>query len=382
MSNDPRKGVPSASGMGRIAKYPGSFLLEKKFPNPTNEAAEKGTYLHKILEDLLNGKPYPADISTEDHEFCETALRIKNKLVEEFSTNHGGTAALYSTEERVYMDDFFVCVLSGQWDAVFKVGNKYLILDWKTGRVAPDPAEENMQLRALAVLLAEKLYAEGLPYEAIAVSIIQPWVTHSPDIVEYSLDDLTSSADQVLRIALGAINENSPLNPSESACKYCRAKSGCPALKKEVVAQQQDTPSIRDFWMTYTQEEKSNAYNLACLAESWAASIKTRCREDMIAGKEIPGLKLKQGAKKRSVTDAQKAYSLLAEQLHCVTGEDFSACCNVKISELEKYVHKVRVSQTPEGTKAPIVKDTKSWMEEILSSVLEVKENQPSVERA
>jgi len=48
--NDPRHGVPSASGMYRLANCPPSFEMERGRKGTSSDDAASGTRIHKALE--------------------------------------------------------------------------------------------------------------------------------------------------------------------------------------------------------------------------------------------------------------------------------------------------------------------------------------------
>ena len=51
----------SASRLDRIILCPGSYLLEQGLPNPTNEAAQRGTDIHAMAQALWDNKPFQCD---------------------------------------------------------------------------------------------------------------------------------------------------------------------------------------------------------------------------------------------------------------------------------------------------------------------------------
>ena len=64
------------------------------------------------------------------------------------------------------------------------------------------------------------------------------------------------------------------------------------------------------------------------------------------------------------VTDTQGAFGQL-NALIGLTGEEFAGCCTVKISALDKVVHKRLAEQAPEGAKQ-LVKKSAEWLRSAL----------------
>ena len=104
-----------------------------------------------------------------------------------------------------------------------------LVQDYKCGFSEPDPAEDNAQLRVLAVLIALNLPT----VKEVVVQIVSgPYgVTEA----RYGLAELSAAYGEIVE-TLKAINApDAPFSPSPEACHYCGAKLICQALKDTVV---------------------------------------------------------------------------------------------------------------------------------------------------
>ena len=55
----------SASKIERAYLCPASVSLEEQYPDSSNEAAERGTWIHKIAETILRNEPYPTTIPSK-----------------------------------------------------------------------------------------------------------------------------------------------------------------------------------------------------------------------------------------------------------------------------------------------------------------------------
>ena len=96
------------------------------------------------------------------------------------------------------------------------------------------------------------------------------------------------------------------LNPSEDACRFCKAKATCPALLANVQdAVGADFENLDDIT---TDEVKlsadamgENALSIAMaavgLVEDWCKAVRAKVESDLLAGKRVNGWKLVQGRK-------------------------------------------------------------------------------------
>lgn len=225
LSVDERNGLPSASGLERIALCPGSWRLESLCPRDEGgEDAASGTRIHAFL-------------AGEDIELSDDELNLAKKCVNQ--------AALLiqpdfekSVEQRLwYRNAEGERLFSGQSDVIARKDDVALVIDYKTGRGEVSASSENLQLRGLAVLVKH-----NCPWvQRVSVAIIQPLARKEPVVCEYGLEELEQAEKQILSILEDARKSDAPLVPSESACKYCRAKTICPALRKTIT-----TPQIED----------------------------------------------------------------------------------------------------------------------------------------
>lgn len=218
LSVDERNGLPSASGLERIALCPGSWRLESQCPRDEGgEDAASGTRIHAWLA----GEQ--VELSEDEASIAEKCREQASSLIAAGSTK--------SIEQRLwYADKSGSRLYSGQADIIARIGDSALIVDYKTGRGAVAASPENIQLRALAVLVKHNFP----DVQHVAVAIIQPLARKEPVVCEYGPEELKEAEKQILAILEAAKNEDAELVPSEAACKYCRAKTICPALRESL----------------------------------------------------------------------------------------------------------------------------------------------------
>lgn len=350
-TDDIRKGKPSASGMQRIALCPGSWLAERAYPEESSEAAEAGTRLHKHME--LGTLPEDPE-EAEAVEWCRTQERL---LLEKYVAPMGADRVL--REVRWWAADGS---FSGQGDVAYVHDGCALIVDYKFGRVPVPAAASNMQLAALAKLAFDNLACVNVVFCAI----LQPFASRQePRVVRYQLADVPQLRRYFGNLLAEAARPGARRVPGEEQCRYCRARAACPACSELMVRETQ--ADVAALWADWSPEKKAEAVRLAGLAKKWAEAVERRAKADLKAGFAIPGFRLSAGSRSFKITDAQGAFGQL-NALIGLTGEEFAGCCTVKISELDKVVHKRRCERADEGTKV-LVKESAAWLREQLAGV-------------
>jgi len=211
----------SASRADRFMPCPGSVRLEAKMPyEPAGPAAQYGTDVHELAEHMMRGDVVDyAKYDQDQMDMAEAYIKYIDAIAEKprkklIEVNvDKGLKSLHSA-------------LGGTADAVIVDGNTLHVVDLKTGRVPVD-AEENLQLMTYALGAMRQLNAPDTI--EVVLHIFQPragsslWATTGQRLIQHG-EQITASADL-------ALSDNGPTNPGEKQCKYCRAKTICPALR-------------------------------------------------------------------------------------------------------------------------------------------------------
>ena len=351
LSTDVREGRPSASGFERLVLCPGSWLAEQACRvdgEPESEAAAMGTRLHAHME---HGTLPEDPVEAEAVQWCrDTEVMLKGRYL-------GSGEIEFLREYRWWAADHR---FSGQADAVFFSGSKMLVLDYKFGRHAVASAAANYQLYALAALAFE-LYP-GV--EEVYAGILQPFVSRSePRVLLLTRADEAGLRQFVVGALDAAEAPGAKLVPGEAQCRYCRAAASCPALSHDVAAL---APLER--WELWSPDQRRRAWDAAKLAKKYVEAIERKVRADLEAGVEIPGLVLGDGKASFAVQDAQAAFSILSGELG-VSAEEFTGCCKVGITPLDKLVHAKLKEREPKQT----TKASREWLRETLAACGETK---------
>ena len=317
---DERRGVPSASGLERVALCPGSWPLEQQCP-PEEELsfAAEGTLIHSVLAGEI-----PGDALTADQQWVVDQCRdLEERVVASF----GMDDAEIEREVRLWFDD---PAFSGKPDAIYRLGGKILCLDYKSGRGAVPSADGNWQMRALAVLAARHYGATE-----VLVAIIQPRAKESLTICQYNESSLRQAEQMIAGIVRDSLSTDAPRVPGDKQCRYCRAKSICPEIRNEalsiitpeaLVAGSVTLPAL-------TGEQLAEILPKCDLAEQVIKGAREQAKNLLASGGDIPGYGLKEGASRREIPDAQKAFAALDD---IITPAEFQAVCSVGLSKLEK----------------------------------------------
>ena len=116
---------------------------------------------------------------------------------------------------------------------------------------------------------------------------------------------------------------------------------------------------------------------MANLAKKWAEAVERKAKSDLKDGFPIPGFSLGAGKTMFKVTDTQGAFGQLSTLIG-LTGEEFASCCTVKISALDKVVHKRLAEQAPDGVKQ-LVKKSAEWLRDVLEDYGSISVSEGSI---
>jgi len=166
--------------------------------------------------------------------------------------------------------------------------------DLKFGRGVRVDADNNEQL-LLYALGAVNQFDEVHPWQRVRLVIHQPRIDHLSEWT-CSIEDLNSFAAVAHEAAARALAEDAPLNPGEKQCRFCRAKSTCPAIAatvKEVVFEDLEAVSS----VPEEPEALGRLMALVPMIEDWCRAVSAKVESELLAGKKIEGWKLVEGRK-------------------------------------------------------------------------------------
>jgi hypothetical protein len=186
---------------------------------------------------------------------------------------------------------------SGKPDVVLinEKEKRAFIGDYKTGYAWVEPASENLQLRALAVLLAGQF-----ALDEITVAIWQPFVAGDTPAT-YSATDLCAARQWLIDSVEAAMTPSAPATPHATACKYCKARSTCEEARGVMSKVEATTPA------ELSVEEMPQMLAACDVAESIIFKVRELAFNALEGDpRSIDGWKIKDGRKTRKIADCSK----------------------------------------------------------------------------
>lgn len=366
--NDERNGLPSASAASRYAACIGSWQLERQVvEQETTADAAIGNRIHAAL-----ALETVDDLTTDETWIIDRCREQEAELV---ANTFGGYETNCFREKRLWsLDADGNRLWSGKPDVIYtaEVRDKLwgLIIDYKSGRGAVEDASQNLQLRCLVALLDESW---GFTFDRIVVAIIQPLAGY-PSIAVYEHQDIHDAIQESDELMLGIQKLGQPRTPSESACRYCKAKPFCVEARELAVA----PPVINApvgitpdaIAATLTNQTLGAFLDRAAQAEAVIEACRAEARRRIAEGEAIEGWALKEGAVRESIKDTETVYLRFIEGGG--TYEDIMPAITINKTKLKDAL---KVATETKG------KELDAKLAELLAGCTEIKPSQPTLTR-
>lgn len=362
MTDNERGTWTSASSAEADAACPGRHLAQRDIPEePRDKDAQRGTRIH----DALAGKA--VELTHDEADIVESCRNIEAKVVAEyFGPEVAKLNANPIREKRLWLavNGFRH---SGQPDAIYRRGTKALVIDYKSLASDIPRAARNLQTRDYVVLVS----VNSLLLDEVACAVIQPLVTHSPQLCVYSKDDILTAFNEVCnRVALSN-DPKSPRIAGEAQCHFCKAKLRCLEYQHWASA---PMPALISFDVpveSWTPEQRAAAAAALKPAEELLENIKDHLKA-MLAkdAASVPGWHLKPGAKRTFITNPQEVF----DRFNKVGGslEQFMGTLTVGKDKLKAHVAGIT------GAKG---KALDAALDTLLDGVVETTQAAPSLAR-
>lgn len=326
--------VLSPSGAHRWMTCPGSVVLEAGRPDNGNAYSEEGTAAHAVAAMVLTeGRPASAyvgrRIEVGPHRTVECTADMA-AAVQHYvdSVQHFASDGTLLVEQSVPIGHITGEEgAKGTADAIVVLGQELQLHDLKYGRGVRVSAENNPQLMLYALGALEVVAPLGIEITRVRLVIHQPrleavseWDCNI-EVLEVFADEAMGAAWECRDAMNASMSAKIPigrLNPSDDACKFCKAKADCPALAKkvqdEVGASFEDISSDPSATETgdYNDDTLSVKMQAVDLIEDWCKAVRAEVERRLLAGTPVPGYKLVQGrAGARSWTNATEAEDMI-----------------------------------------------------------------------
>lgn len=317
---DERLGKPSSSGAEALMLCPAKWRMERecKIPEQIRADATRGTAIHLAIES--------GDGAGLDDEALEQARRLaalEKEIVDAWLQSIGAESVEEIVRERRYwMLRGGEKVFSGKPDGVFRVGNHYLVTDFKSGRGEYKPAEDNVQLHCNAVLVMETAINLHARCESVRVALIQDMAKPPYTVADLSVPFLHAMQQDIEWLLKEIETAKIPI-AGVTQCQFCKAYGVCPAVRTGLITRLQEAPL----------EVVPSGMELAAYAyiEKLIGERRRLAKLALSAGIEIEGWELGKPRRSVGVTDPTAAFNALKDHLE---PEEFAGCCKVSVPQL------------------------------------------------
>lgn len=316
----------SPSAAHRHIPCTGSLALESVLPEKSSSFADEGTAAHELasmaLTEERDAAAYIGRVITvkgrdgaESTDFTvdeDMAAEVQKYLDAVRTFADGGSLLV---EQRLEFSEYIgVPEQFGTSDAVVMVGDELQVHDLKFGRGVRVDADDNEQLMLYA-LGALATFGMAVDFKRVRMVIHQVRLDHLSEW-DCTVERLLEFANRAAAAAqegfkyLTMFKRGEPLppsafNPGDKQCRWCKAKSTCPALTGEVSRiVYGDSNVIGNKHETAQPVEVPKALNLlgtyrdrAELIMEWCKAVIHRVDEELEAGREVPGWKQVLGKK-------------------------------------------------------------------------------------
>lgn len=345
----------SPSGAKRWISCHGSLAMEAPFPNKGSKYSAEGTAAHTLAEMCLTSDTSPNAeaflgrvIEVEGYSFtvdADMARHVNTYVSAVLAMAEGNTLMVeqkLAYGSRVGQPDD---IAFGTSDAVILAEGELQVHDLKYGQGVRVDAEDNEQLLIYA-LGAQAAFDFIHDFTHVRLVIHQPRLDHVSEHV-VTVEELNAFATEVRMHAKWALDilklseegaawPEDSLSPSEDACRFCKAKASCPALRDKVASTvAKGTPAEADDFADLTapadkeqiaalpEDGLGEAMALVRLVEDWCKAIRAETETRLLQGKPVPGFKLVQGRKGhrkwRDVAEAEqllKSFRLKSDEMY------------------------------------------------------------------
>lgn len=300
----------SASGAHRWMACPGSIAAEAGLPDRSSIHATEGTVAHSLAEECLAGNLKPFDFVGkiafgEGVEITAEMASAVEQYLDHIAEHVPGEAEF---EQRVRYDRW-VPGGFGTVDAVSVHDGTIYVVDLKYGKGVRVEAERNKQLMLYALGAYDERHLLDDITEAVLV-IVQPRLDHISEW-RLTIDELLAFGKEARQAAKRALERNAERIPGEAQCRFCKAKSTCPALLQlthDVIADDfdalPDTQALDDERLGLVLTHKA-------MILDWLKAVEDHVTEQLLSGNAVPGWKLVEGRSLRQWSNEPDAEAML-----------------------------------------------------------------------
>lgn len=327
---DARLGLPSASAAPILVHCPGAWRMQQGRADlhRFEKLADSGTRIHNHLNKQLVAGDEP--LTLEESRKAKAMEDNCDDLVKKWESAYPdkGLATLVDVEQRLYLRSGIFPVTSGQYDRLYRQGDRALIVDFKTGWADTGTTEENEQLLVYALLVHAHYNMADVQVSEISVAIVRE--AGKPYYHTYTQNTL-ESARLLWEKTLKEVFSEDPALVAGSHCQFCKAQTCCPAKREQVTRFRYSAENFQAKWEIMSPVEKVELYKLWKEITGFGKSLEDAIKADMKVS-PLPGLSYGNGRTLVNVTDADKAFATVTKL--GLDREGFMAACKVSFAQL------------------------------------------------
>lgn len=305
---DERRGSTSASAALPDSLCPGRFLAQRGIPEPPlGEDAETGRRIHAAL-----AKDDPTGLTLDEVETFDACRAIEYQKALEFFGDDLPKAKVFR-EQRYwvkYKNAGGLLEHSGQPDVVYRYGQRALICDFKVLMGDHPESSRNLQLRDYTVIVA----GHFVNVSEVGTVVIQPLVTHKPEICVYQKEDIERAAQDMFSRVIASNDPQSPRVAGKVQCSFCKAKPICVEYNQwsgSMLPVTQDLFQVA--MLSWTPLQRALAAEILSPAGKRLEEIKEFLKKGLKRDDGfIPGWSLSKGRVTEKITDAQTCFDRFA----------------------------------------------------------------------
>jgi hypothetical protein len=313
----------SASNFEADTLCPGRRTMQAGLPDRGSKYADEGTAAHALFGDMIEGNPTQAAYVVNGTSWPVTPdmLTAVSAAVKARTVN-----AVVLSEQRVNYSGFLGVPTDDAWgtsDIIAAEGSELQVDDYKHGMGVEVFAEHNPQMMLYALGALEAVDDLLGPFETVRMTIHQPRIKRAPDEWVTTVAELKAWAAGEAHRAVGEqLNaqylyrnptyplsetewEQKYLRPNDKSCKFCKAKSTCPALRNEAALTVfESSPASPDEFDGLAMAETPKQSDVAWLAkvlskadliEGYLKAVRAEVEARLLEGIDVPGFKLVRG---------------------------------------------------------------------------------------
>lgn len=312
----------SPSSAARWLTCTASVAMEEGIEEKQSSYAAEGTYAHALCE--LEGKYAVGQITRRQLTAAKKKIyseEFHNAEVEEASLEY----ATYIKEEFQRLKktcDVVVCEFEtrldlskwapgsfGTADCIIIAGDVLHVIDFKYGKGVKVEAEGNPQMMLYAGGALE-LYGSLYDIETVKYTIIQPRLGGVSE-ASSGAQELVSWLENTVAVkAKEADSGKGHFAPSESACRFCKARAICEARAEYFLGLFDDDPVPGRLSLDSVGEILEKAKDM----ENWLRDLRALAYSALMEGKPVKGWKLVEGRTSRKIVDEDKAAEALTKE--------------------------------------------------------------------